>query len=163
AEASAGTGTARPPGRQRRVRGSRRCARPPPALRPIAAGAAPTRAPIRPARDRQRWLRPQPGSRDRLQRPRSWADVAGIRPEEPTGALLLEDVRRPACDTRAREHRRRERRRDLGDVEHDRGVVLDVRSQDALRVTLLQGLQRDLLELLGDLDLRRAELLGLWF
>ena len=49
------------------------------------------------------------------ERARFRADVARRRPEEPPGALLLEDVRRPAGDARAGEHRGRERRRDLRD------------------------------------------------
>src|SRR5512132_1181557 len=54
------------------------------------------------------------------------ADVAGRRPEEAAGLLLLHDVRRPAGDTRASEHRGRKRRWDLRDVEDDRRVVLDI-------------------------------------
>ena len=73
------------------------------------------------------------GRRAAVQRARRRPDVARDRPEEAAGALLLEDVRRPAGDARAREHRGRERRRDLGDVEHDRRVVLDVRRQRPLR------------------------------
>src|SRR4029079_12762092 len=54
------------------------------------------------------------------------ADVASRRPEEATGLLLLHDVRGPAGDTRAGEHRWRKRRWDLRDVEDDRRVVLHI-------------------------------------
>ncbi len=84
------------------------------------------------------------------ERARRWTDVPRRRPEQPPGSLLLEDVRRPAGDARAREHRRRERRRDLGDVEHERRVVLDVRLQRPLGMAPLELRQRSLLELLGD-------------
>jgi hypothetical protein len=57
--------------------------------------------------------------------------------EQTAGPLLLEDVGRPTGDARAGEHRRREPRRDLGDVEHDRRVVLDVRREHALGMPLL--------------------------
>src|SRR5436190_1158844 len=87
-----------------------------------------------------------------------WSDIAGRRPEEPARALLLEDVGRPAGDARAREHGRRQRRRDLGDVEHKSRVVLDVRSQGPLRMPTLELGERSLFEPLGDLDLGRAEL-----
>src|SRR5689334_14145737 len=75
-------------------------------------------------------------------------DVACRRSEQPARSLLLEDVRRPAGHPGAREHRGRQRRWDLGDVENDRRVVLDVRRKDAVRRLLLQRLQRDALELL---------------
>src|ERR671922_2274709 len=56
--------------------------------------------------------------------PLARADVSGRRSEEPSrqDLLLLEDVSRPAADTRAGKHRRDELRRDLRDVEHQRGV-----------------------------------------
>ena len=52
----------------------------------------------------------------------------------------------------------RERRRDLGDVEHDRRPELDVRREHAVRLARVQLGERDPLELLGDLEPRRAEL-----
>ena len=67
------------------------------------------------------------------------ADVTRRRTEEAARLLLLENVRRPARDARAREHRGRERRWDLGDVEDDCRVVLDVRGEDAIRGTLLSA------------------------
>ena len=72
-------------------------------------------------------------SATRRERPRAGADIAGRRPDEPAQPLLLQDVRRPARGARAREHRRRELRRDLGDVEHDRRPELDVRREHAIR------------------------------
>ena len=92
-------------------------------------------------------------------RPRRRADVARAGPDQTAGALLLEDVRRPAGDARAREHRRRERRRDLGDVEDDRGPVLDVRLEHAVGRLRAKRRQRGLLERQRDLDPGRAELL----
>src|SRR5512133_1925211 len=88
------------------------------------------------------------------------SDIAGRRTEEAARLLLLEDVRRPAGDAGAREHRRCERRRDLGDVEDERGVVLDVGPQRTLRVPTLELCESCLFETFGDLDLRRAELAG---
>src|SRR4051812_14806530 len=86
------------------------------------------------------------------------ADVARARAEETTRLLLFEDVGRPAGDARTGEHRRRERRRNLRHVEDERGVVLHVRPEWALRVSPLELGERGLFELLGDLDLGRAEL-----
>ena len=64
------------------------------------------------------------------------------------------------ADARAREHRRGERRRDLGDVEDDRRPELDVGGEHPVGLARLQLLERDPLELLGDLVARRAELLA---
>src|SRR5512135_853144 len=97
-------------------------------------------------------------SLDLLQRARARPDVARGRADENTEPLLLEDVRRPAGRPRAREHRRSQLWRHLGDVEDDSRPVLDVRP----RVTLVlpgDRLVRDLLQLLGHVDPRRAELL----
>ena len=91
-------------------------------------------------------------------RARAWPDVPGRRPDETAGSLLLEDVGRPAGDPCAAEHRGRELGGDLGDVEHDRGPVLDVRLELAVRRPLAQHLQRRLLERRRDLDAGRAEL-----
>src|SRR2546425_9875945 len=66
------------------------------------------------------------------------ADVTRRRPEQTARFLLLKNVRGPAGDARAREHRERERRRDLGDVEHDRGVVLDDRGEGTSGGALLK-------------------------
>src|SRR6266481_295076 len=87
------------------------------------------------------------------------ADVTRGGPEQAARFLLLENVRRPARDPRAGEHRRREGRRDLGDVEDDGRVVLDVRGEDPVGGTLLQCCERRGLELLGHFDVRRPELL----
>src|SRR5581483_11350179 len=95
---------------------------------------------------------------DLLERPRTWADVFRRRAEELPLALLLEDVRRPARDARAREHRRSDGRRHLGDVEDERRVVLDVRLERPVGLAPLELGERGLLEALGDLDLRRAKL-----
>ena len=160
---SGGSGTGRPRGRRPRARGSRRDR--------AAASSSSAHAARSLARSRSFPLsasafastaglgEAQVGTGAPSSERGAGADVARGRPEEPPGPLLLEDVRRPAGDARAGEHRRRERRRNLGDVEHDRRVVLDVRREHALGMALLERLQRDLLELLGDLDLRRAELL----
>src|SRR6266851_3674036 len=86
------------------------------------------------------------------------ADVARRRPKQTARFLLLENVRGPAGDARAREHRGRERRRDLGDVEDDRRVVLDVRRENTVRGALLKRCERRALELLRHLDVRRPEL-----
>src|SRR5262245_46739993 len=93
-----------------------------------------------------------------LQRACAGPDVLRGRAHEHAEALLLEDVRGPARCARAGEHRRRERRRHLGNVEHDRRPVLDVRPRVA-GALLGDRLVRHLLELLGDRDPRRAELL----
>src|SRR5438128_6682675 len=87
------------------------------------------------------------------------ADVTRRRPKQTARFLLLENVRGPAGDARAREHRGRERRRDLSDVEHDRGVVLDVRGEDTIGGALLKRRERGDLQLLRHLDVRRPELL----
>src|SRR5579862_3964980 len=77
---------------------------------------------------------------DLVERPRRRPDVACRRPDQAAGALLLEDVRRPACHTSATEHRRRQIGRNLGDVEHDRGPVLDVRLERTVGRLLAQDL-----------------------
>ena len=69
------------------------------------------------------------------------------RPEEPAGSLLLQDVRRPAGDPRAGEHRRREGRRNLRDIQDECRVVLDVRLQRPLGMPPLELRQRGFLEL----------------
>ena len=74
-------------------------------------------------------------------------------------ALLLEDVRRPARGARAREHRRRELRRDVRDVEDDRRPELDVRREHAVGLARVELRERHALELVRDLEARRAELL----
>ena len=53
--------------------------------------------------------------------------------------------------------RREERRRDLGDVEHDRRPELDVRGEHAVGMPGLELLERGLLERLSHLDPRRLE------
>ena len=129
--------------RHARAPGSRSSALPPRARRPTACAAP--RAPAGRPRVRARPPAPLPRRASRrLQRPRRRPDIARRRPEQPAGPLLLEDVRRPPGHAGAGEHRRRERRRDLCDVEHDRRVVLDVRREHAIGVPLLQRRERDL-------------------
>src|SRR3954454_5553470 len=91
-------------------------------------------------------------ARNLADRARARADVPGGRPDEARLALLLEDVRRPARDARAREHRGEELRRDLGGVEHDGRQDLDVGGQHAVGTARLELGQRRLLERLGDLE-----------
>src|SRR6266487_3870777 len=86
------------------------------------------------------------------------ADVARRWPEQAARFLLLENMRGPAGNARTGEHRGRERRRYLGDVEYDRGVVLDIRSENTIGGALLKRYERRALELLRHLDVRRAEL-----
>src|SRR4051794_2047005 len=95
---------------------------------------------------------------DILERASTRPDVVRRRSHEHPEALLLQDVRAPTCSAGTREHRGSERRRHLGDVEHDRRPVLDVRPRMA-RALLRDRLVRDLLELLRDCNARRAELL----
>ena len=82
---------------------------------------------------------------------RGWADQAA-RPH------LLEDVGRPAGHPRAREESGEERRRDVRDVEDDRGPELHVRRQHAVGMTRGELRERGLLERFRDLDARRLEL-----
>src|SRR6185437_2415950 len=56
---------------------------------------------------------------DVADRPGLRADVAGAGPDQPPGALLLQDVRGPAGRAGAGEHRGEHVRRHLGEVEHD--------------------------------------------
>ena len=86
-------------------------------------------------------------------------DVLRRRPDQPALALLLEDVRAPAGDARAREQRREEVGGDVGVVEHDRGPELDVGGEHAVGLARLQLGERGLLERLGDLEALRADLL----
>ena len=114
------------------------------------------------------WLKPPrrtrgpapPGLRafDGCSRARPAPDVLRRRADQAALALLLEDVRRPAGHARAGEHRREQLRRHLGVVEHDRRPELDVRRQHAVGLARLQLGERGLLERLGDLEARRAEL-----
>ncbi len=161
ARASGGSGTARSPGTPGRGRGSRCCAPPPRSRRPTARGAS--RAPSRSRRTGEllgarcglRELHSGSAESERA----AGADVSGRRPHEPAEALLLEDVGRPARGARAGEHRRRELRRHVRDVEHDRRPELDVRREHAVGLARVQLRERDALELLRDLEPRRAELL----
>ena len=73
--------------------------------------------------------------------------------------ILLEDVRRPAGRARAGEHRRRELWRHVRDVEHHRRPELDVRREHPIGLARVELGERDALELVGDLEPRRAELL----
>ena len=146
-------------------RGTRRPAVCSPRSAPPPRARRPTDAEDRPAPA----LTPRPRARPHAQLPRRAssggqgsrrrADVARRRPEEPTGALLLEDVGRPAGHARAGEHRRRERRRGVGDVENDGRVVLDVRHQRALWVPLpgAPGAQLPRASS-ANVDIRRVEL-----
>src|SRR4051794_38456536 len=92
----------------------------------------------RPARP-EAGVRPLTGSDPLVQAALRRSDITCRRAEQPARALLLEDVRRPACDARAREHRGCERRGDLRNVEDDGGVVLDIRGEHAVRRALLQS------------------------
>ena len=85
-------------------------------------------------------------------------DVLRRRADQPPLALLLEDVGAPAGDARAGEHRREQVGRHLGGVEHDRRPELDVGGQHAVGLARLQLGQRGLLERLGDLEARGADL-----
>ena len=85
------------------------------------------------------------------------------RPIAPTaesapGALLLEDVRRPAGDPRAGEHRGSQVGRNLGQVEDDGGVELDVRRDHVVGLVVAERGKRGLLERRGNLEAGRAEL-----
>src|SRR4051794_29669494 len=86
------------------------------------------------------------------------ADVLRGRPDQAPGALLLEDVRAPPGDAGAGEHRREHVRRHLGEVEDDGRPELDVGREHPVGVALLQLRQRGLLQGVGDLHPRRAEL-----
>src|SRR2546423_15082245 len=97
--------------------------------------------------------RAPPRESSELERARRGTDVPRLRAEELAGSLLLEDVRRPTRDTGAGEHRRCQRRRDVGDVEHESRVELDVRLERPLGMAALQLGERNLLEPLRNLDL----------
>ena len=86
--------------------------------------------------------------------------VDGGRADQPPGALLLEDVRRPATGARTGEHRREHVRGHLGEVEDDRRPELHVGLEHPVGAALLELGQRGLLQRLGDLVARRVELLG---
>src|SRR3954466_3158809 len=60
-----------------------------------------------------------------LQRPRSRSHVLRGGPDQPSLALLLEDMGAPARGPRAREQRREQLRRDLGVIEHHGRPELD--------------------------------------
>ena len=87
------------------------------------------------------------------------AGVDRGRADQPAGALLLQDVRRPAAGAGAGEHRGEHVGRHLGEVEDDRGPELDVRLEHAVGTALAQLGERGLLERLGDLVARSVELL----
>ena len=159
ARASGGSGTARSPGRPARERGSRRPARRARSPRPTAAAASRAPSRRRPRRARRPAARLPGASSDRRSRAAPGPDVARRRPDEPAELLLLEDVRRPARRARAREHRGRELRRHVGDVEHDRRPELDVRLERPVGRLLPQRGERGLLELVRDVEARRPELL----
>src|SRR4051794_5572945 len=78
--------------------------------------------------------------------------VDGARADQPAGALLLEDVRRPARGARAGEQRRHQLRRHLCRVEHDRRPELDVGGQHAVRLAGGELGQRGGLDGLGHLQ-----------
>src|SRR5690606_4428378 len=87
-------------------------------------------------------------------------DVTRRRAYQPTELLLLEDVGAPPGDPGAGEHRRKQVRRDFGEVEHHRGPELDVGGEDPVRPTVVQFLQRGLLQRLRHLVPRRSQLPG---
>src|SRR5437660_240394 len=97
-------------------------------------------------------------SLDLLQRAAGRAGVARGGTDQDAEPLLLEDVRRPAGCARAGEHRGRELRRHLGDIEDDSRPVLDVGPRVA-RALPRDRLVRDLFEFLRNRDTRRTELL----
>src|SRR5690606_6776770 len=94
----------------------------------------------------------RPPAGDRLDAAGALADVAGGRADEPTGALLLEDVRRPPGRAGTGEHRREHLRRDLGEVEEDGCPELDVGRQHAIWATGVELVEGGLLERRGDLE-----------
>src|SRR5829696_3843251 len=98
--------------------------------------------------------------RDRRELAGARPDVRGRGAHQAPLALLLEDVRRPSADARAREHRGEHVRRDLGHVEHDGRPELDVRGEHAVGTAGLELGERRPLELLGGLEPRRLELPG---
>src|ERR671934_141207 len=71
-------------------------------------------------------------------------------------ARTLSRTRAHPWEARAPEHCRCERGRDLGDVQHDCRVVLDVCREHAFRVLFLQRFQCNALQLLRDFYLRRT-------
>ena len=141
-------GRSRPPGRANSDRASRRSA-PRSTAWPRPSPSSAPKAPCRGSRRRSLQVGERAGA---------GADVLGARPDQAALALLLEDVGRPAGGARAGEQRREQLRRDLGAVEHDRRPELDVGRQHAVGLARLQLGQRGLLERLGDLEARRAEL-----
>src|SRR3954447_4475939 len=92
------------------------------------------------------------------QRPRRGPDVGGGRADQAPGALLLEDVRRPAGRARAREQRQEQGRRDLREVEDHRRPELDVGREHAVGLAGLELLERGVLELCRDLGAGGIEL-----
>ena len=159
ARSSGGSGTARSRGRRRPARGSRPSAPPARARRPSRArrSASSRSLPCFASSSARAAASASvtPTASDRSAGPTYSADGRNSRPVRFCSRMCADQ---PAT----REHANiagASGGRDLGDVEHDRRVVLDVRRQHALGVPLLQRLERDLLELLGHLDVRRAELL----
>src|SRR5207248_5640473 len=82
---------------------------------------------------------------------RAGPDVAGRGPHEPAERLLLHDVRAPAGDPGAREHRREHVRGYLGEVEDHGRPELDVGREYPVRAAGVQLLQGRLLQRLGRL------------
>src|SRR5699024_8390399 len=93
---------------------------------------------------------------------RAWAvaDVLAARADEATGALLLQHVRRPAGRAGTHEQRGHHVAGYLGEVEQDRGPVVDVRLHRAVRVTLGQLGDCGLLQLQSHLVPGRAQTLA---
>ena len=155
ARSSGGSGTGRLPGTRPPARGSRASAPPPRPPRPRSSGGWRARAPRR-APASSAACAAASASVNVRRGVRGSADVARRGADQPAGPPLLDDVGRPAGDTRAAEHRRVHRRRDLGELEHDGGPELDVRLEHAVRRLLPQRRERGALERLGDLDPRSS-------
>src|SRR5215210_7166426 len=96
---------------------------------------------------------------DRGDRALPRSDVLRRGSDQPPGALLLEDVSRPAGDPGASEHGGRQVGWNLGKVEDNGRIKLDVRGDHVVRLSLAQLGQCGLFECLGDLETRRSELL----
>src|SRR6516225_8525036 len=88
------------------------------------------------------------------------ARVSRGRADQPTGQLLLENVRRPARGPGAGEHRRGYVGRDLGEVKHDRRPEFDVGLKHPVWPASPQLGQRRILERQGYLVPGRAEFFG---
>src|SRR4029453_7615600 len=90
-----------------------------------------------------------------------WRGAAGGRGAQgAAGVLLLEDVRAPAGGAGTGEHRGEHVRRDLGEVQDDRGPELDVGLDRPVGTPLAQLLEGGLLQGQGGLEAGCTQLLG---